>query len=125
DHPGLNDIHTLDRLAKVKRTIVDVVKKHGSAVLKADDPLTAEMAGHCPGSVIFFAQDGEAPTLVAHRAGGGRAAFVRDGAIILADGPKETTLIRLADVPLTHGGRIGFQVENALAAAAAGWSLGL
>ena len=34
-------------------------------------------------------------------------------------------LVSLSDVPLTHGGRIGFQVENALAAAAAAWALGI
>jgi cyanophycin synthetase len=31
----------------------------------------------------------------------------------------------LENVPLTHGGHVGFQVENALAAAAAGWVLGV
>ena len=34
-------------------------------------------------------------------------------------------LASLADVPLTHGGRIAFQVENALAAIAAAWALGM
>ncbi|MDB5349702.1 MAG: cphA 1 [Planctomycetota bacterium] len=125
DHLGLNDVHTVDRLAKVKRTIVDVVKPTGAAVLKADDPLTAQMAAHCPGSVVFFALDGECDTILAHRASGGRAVFVRDETVILAEGARETMLVRLADVPLTHGGRIGFQIENTLAAAAAGWSLGM
>jgi cyanophycin synthetase len=31
----------------------------------------------------------------------------------------------LARVPLTHGGRVGFQVENVLAAAAGAWALGI
>ena len=34
-------------------------------------------------------------------------------------------MARLADLPLTHGGRVGFQVENLLAAVAAGHALGL
>ena len=125
DHLGLNDVHTVERLAQVKRTIVDVVAPSGFAVLNADDPLVADMAGHCPGKVVFFALDGDDERIVKHRAGGGRAAFSRDGVLILADGPREFEILRLADVPLTHGGRVGFQVENALAAAAAGWSLGL
>jgi cyanophycin synthetase len=125
DHLGLNDIHTVERLAQVKRSIVDVVKPTGSAILKADDPLTAAMAEYCPGSVVFFAQDEDVPTLAQHRQRGGRAVFVRDDSIVLAEGPRETILVRLVDVPLTHGGRVGFQIENALAAAAAGWSLGM
>jgi hypothetical protein len=51
--------------------------------------------------------------------------FVRDGAVVLADGGGEEVLLPLAQVPMTHGGRAGFQVENVLAAAAAAWGLGL
>jgi len=125
DHLGVADVHTLEKLAKVKRCIVDVVAPGGAAVLKADDPLVAEMAGHCPGSVVFFARDGSHPIVAEHRSHKGRAAFVRDNHIVLAEGDQEIPLISLERVPLTHGGLIGFQVENALAAAAAAWSLGV
>jgi cyanophycin synthetase len=50
---------------------------------------------------------------------------VRDGAIVIAIGREERRVARLADLPLTHGGRIGFQVENLLAAVAAGHALGI
>ena len=56
DHLGTAGIDTPEELARVKRTIVDVVATEGAAVLKADDPLVAAMAAHCPGSVIFFAR---------------------------------------------------------------------
>jgi len=125
DHLGLGDIQTLEKLAQVKRVVVDTVAKTGSAVLKADDPLVAAMAPHCPGSVVFFARDERDPVLAAHRARGGRAAFVRDNRVILADGHVEEGLITLTRVPLTFGGRIGFQVENVLAASAAAWSVGV
>ena len=125
DHLGLADIDTLEKLAMVKRTVVDVVLPHGAAVLKADDPLVAEMAAHCKGSVIFFARNAEHRVISAHRASGGRAAFVREGVIVLAEGDLETPFMPLGRVPLTHQGRIGFQVENVLAATAAAWALGL
>jgi cyanophycin synthetase len=83
------------------------------------------MAAHCKGSVIFFARDGGHPVIAAHRAAGGRAAFVRDGQVILAEGGQEVGLKALAQVPLTGGGRIGFQVENVLASVAAAWGLGV
>jgi cyanophycin synthetase len=75
--------------------------------------------------VVFFAQDGTHPVLVHHRGEKGRTAFVRDNYIVLAEGEQEIPLAALERVPLTHGGRIGFQVENALAAAAAAWRLGV
>jgi cyanophycin synthetase len=125
DHLGLSDIGTLEQLAKVKRCIVDVVQKDGYGVLNAEDPLVAAMAEKCPGKVAFFSTNPNNEVVVAHRAQGGRAVLARDGQIILADGAQETVLTSLDCVPLTHGGRIGFQVENTLAAVAAAWCLGL
>jgi cyanophycin synthetase len=125
DHLGLRGVGTAAELAQVKRTVVEAVGPGGSAVLNAADPLVAAMAEHCPGSVIFFGRDAGLPALAAHRKAGGRAAFARGGAIILAEGGREELLIPLDRAPLTHGGRVAFQVENALAAAAAAWALGL
>jgi cyanophycin synthetase len=125
DHLGIADIENIEQLAKVKRCIIEAVHKNGTGVLKANDPLTAEMAEKCKGAVIFFAIDGNDPVLSAHRAKGGRGAFVRDNAVVLAEGNTDFVLLSLERVPLTHNGRIGFQVENVLAAASACWSLGM
>ena len=126
DHLGLSDIETLEKLAAVKRTIVDAVAHDGAAVLKADDPLVAAMARECTGSVIFFAQRGDDPVIVGPppaRAAGRSSCGTTP--MIVAEGEVEIPLVALDNVPLTHGGRIGFQVENALAAAAAAWALGV
>src|SRR5690606_27747049 len=40
-------------------------------------------------------------------------------------GAHETVLTDIATVPLTHGGRVGFQIDNVLAAVATGWALGI
>jgi cyanophycin synthetase len=125
DHLGISDIETLERLAEVKRTIVDALAEDGSAVLNANDPHTAAMAARCNASVIFFAQRGDNPVILAHRAAGGRAVFVRQDTVIVAEGEVEIPLVALENVPLTHGGRIAFQVENTLASAAAAWALGI
>lgn len=125
DHLGLNDIQTPERLAQVKRVTVEAVSRNGSAVLNADDPLVAEMAAKCPGSVTYFSTNGDGPLILKRRSEGGRVVFVRDGAIVLADGPTEFPILALDRIPITHGGRIGFQVENAMAATAATWALGV
>ncbi|HWA96913.1 MAG TPA: cyanophycin synthetase, partial [Pirellulales bacterium] len=125
DHLGVAGINTPEDIAKVKRTIVDVVHKHGYAVLKADDKLTADMASYCPGQVIFFCRDPQHSVIVEHRKNGGRAVIVRDGEIVAAEGDREERMLSLEHVPLTHRGLIGFQVENALATVAAAWGLGL
>ena len=125
DHLGLHNVNTVEDMFTVKRTPVDVVLPTGSAVLNASDPLVAKMAPLCAGSVIFFALDGAHPTLQQHCGQGKRAAFVRDGQLILCEGAVETDLISVNEIPITLSGRVSFQVENALAAASVAWALGL
>jgi cyanophycin synthetase len=124
DHLGLADIDTVEKLAHVKATIVRAVAPGGSAVLNADDPLVAAMASQCAGAIVYFAHSGEHPLLVKRKSEGGRVVFVRDNAIVLAEGVHEFPLISLERIPVTHAGKIGFQVDNVLAATAATWALG-
>ena len=124
DHLGLSYISTVEDLAVVKRVIVENVAADGVAVLNAADPIVARMADACPGSVTFFATDRHHPVMATHRAQGKRVVF-RDGdAIVAAEGRQEHR-IALAEIPITRGGNIGFQVENAMAAVAAARGLGL
>jgi cyanophycin synthetase len=125
DHMGLEGIDTLERLARVKRVIIESVSKEGYGVLNADDPLVADMAQDCPGKVIYFGMDPSTPVMTAHLASGGRGAYFGGGNIVFAEGSQETTLMKAIDIPATHGGVIPFQVQNALAAAAAAWGAGV
>ncbi|MBL8828241.1 MAG: cyanophycin synthetase [Planctomycetaceae bacterium] len=125
DHLGIDGIETPEQLARVKRSIVEAVGPQGYAVLKADDPLTAAMAEQCKGHTIFFCRQDDHPVIAAHRALGNKCVFVRNNSIVAADGNAEEIILPLEKVTLTHGGRIAFQVENALAATAAAWALGL
>jgi cyanophycin synthetase len=117
NQPGSDGAAAVEELAQMKRTVVEAVAPSGAAVLDAADPLVAAMAGHCPGAVIFFAADAAQPVLAAHRRAGGRVAFVRGEALVLENGCEE------AMIPLPPGGEV--PVENALAAAAAAWALGV
>ena len=119
DHLGLNDIHTIEDLAKVKRCIVDVVPPDGTAVLNANDPMVVGMEPYCAGKICYFALDGNHPVIVRHRNAGGQAIFVRDNTVIVAEGAAEEPWISLDRVPLTRGGQVAFHVENTLAVLAA------
>ncbi|MBK7900718.1 MAG: cyanophycin synthetase [Azonexus sp.] len=124
DHLGLNYITTVEDLAVVKRVIVENVSKSGHAVLNAADPHVAAMAATCPGSVIYFARDRFLPVMATHRAQGKRVVYAEGDSIVCAEGSSEHR-IPLASIPITRGGTIGFQIENAMAATGAGWALGL
>ena len=123
DHLGLNEIHTAEALAKVKRCIVDVVPPDGTSVLNANDPHCVAMEPYSAGKVCYFALDGNHPVIVRHRKAGGQALFVRDNTVIVAEGPREEAFLSLNSVPLTRGGKVSFHVENTLAAIAAALAL--
>ena len=122
DHLGLNFISTVEDLAVVKRVIVQNVAPTGTAVLNAADPMVAKMAKSCPGSVTYFAVDRHHPVMATHRAKGRRVVY-RDGNDVVASEGRFQCRIPLAEIPLTHGGVIGFQVENIMAAIGAAWAL--
>lgn len=125
DHLGLGGIETAQQLAEVKQTIVRALAPWGTAVLNAADPLVAAMADRCRGRVLFFAREEGQARLREHRLTGGRVAFVRHQGLVLAEGAMELPPIPLDRIPVTRGGRIHFQVENALACASALWALNL
>jgi cyanophycin synthetase len=126
DHLDLMDINTVEKLAMVKRTVVEAVApRTGAAVLNAADPLVAAMAPYCPGQVVFFGRDSDHPVITEHRKQNGKAVIVRDKTIFLAQGDHEESLISLERIPLTHCGRIGFLIENTLAAIGAAWCLNI
>jgi cyanophycin synthetase len=125
DHLGLGGVSTLEELARVKQVVVEAVARDGTAVLNAEDRLVAEMAAACRGRTMYYARSARHPVLASHLAAGERGVSVEDGWIVLHDGASRTPVLELARVPLTAGGRIGFQVENALAATAAAWAVGV
>ena len=118
---ALNDfyIDDLDKLYNVVRTQVDVVLPQGTAVLNAADPQVVKMASLCDGKVIFYALDSQRETIVAHRNQGGRALFVSDGQIVLAQGME-----KFASIPLvTMKKAKAKKPEMVMAAVAAAWAL--
>jgi cyanophycin synthetase len=115
-------IETPEQIFNVLRTQVDVVLSGGMAVLNAADPQVADMARFSDGAVTFFAPDGELPVMRTHCLAGGRAVFIRDGQVVLAEEGGETPCMSLAAFALPDGQ--GF-IESLLAAVAAAWAMGL
>ncbi len=115
-------VDNAEQVVNVARTQVDVVLSGGAAVLNATDARVAGMAMLCDGDVIFFSAEPDLPTVAAHREQGGRAVFLRDGRIVLANGTMETSVIGIADVPWMADSP-SWVVENVLAAVGAAWAL--
>ena len=124
DHLGLNYITTVRELSVLKRVIVQNVATTGTAVLNAVDPNVSAMASKARGAVTFFALDKYHPVMATHRAQGQAVVYVENGHIVASKGDFEQKL-PLAEIPITMGGAIGFQVENVMASVAAAWALNI
>jgi UDP-N-acetylmuramyl tripeptide synthase len=131
DHFGEYGIHDLDALADVKLTVGSVVSAWGLLVLNADDPTLrakadglARRLGRVP-PLGWFARDADDAFLESHRAAGGATCGVRDGHLVIAFEFKEHDLGPIAGMPITVGGRAGYNVANLSAAALAAVALGV
>jgi cyanophycin synthetase len=125
DKLGICYIDTLEQMAKVHRCVVDVVLPTGTAVLNADDPLVAEMAEHCKGSVIFYSHSETSPVVKLHREQGGRALFVEGVDIMLAEGASQRALCSITEIATPVEGHCVSRIDSVLAAIGAAWALGV
>jgi cyanophycin synthetase len=64
DHLGMNDIHSLKDLTKVKRVVLDSVKKTGWSVLNADNEYSMKIVNDLDSNVAIFSMDENNPHIV-------------------------------------------------------------
>lgn len=126
DHLGERDIHTLDELARCKTVIVDAVKPDGTCVLNADDPRVLDWGSYWSrGKIVYFSMNPDSEVLARHVADQGTVFTVSGGRIVMRHGAVEAEVIAVDDVPIAFEGHAPFNVQNAMAAAAAGYAHGL
>lgn len=125
DHLGLKDVDTVEEMARVKAVLPENVGVNGYSVLNAGDPLVAGMAAKARGQVVYFALDPENPVLKRHCRGGGTAATVENGSLIVRRGTLRVPVADVYEIPITFNGRASFNVENCLAAALAAYVRGM
>lgn len=116
DHLGLGDIHTVEDMARVKAVIPKTVCSQGYAVLNADDDLVFGMASGLRCKVAFFSLDENNPRIIEHISKGGLAAVCEEGYVSIFKNTYKIRVDRVADIPLTFGGKARFNIYNVLAA---------
>jgi cyanophycin synthetase len=125
DHLGLKGIHTIDDLAKVKSVVAEMVRKGGMTVLNADDEQCVNMAQYCREEIVYFSLRPSNPVIQAHIENDYTAVVYDRGYITIISGESATPVARAVEMPITLEGRAVFNIQNALAAAAVGYAMGL
>ena len=123
DHLGLDGVETLDELTHVKGIVPRAVGPEGTVVLNAADPALPTLRAETNARLVLFGRDPNLPAIVAHLANDGQAVIVDHGQIVHRQGARATSVMPVAEVPVTMGGIAVHNVENALAAAAAALAL--
>jgi len=116
DHIGLGGIDNMEQMAKVKSVVPETVFKHGYAILNADDDLVFGMQKglHC--NIALFSMDENNPRIKEHTKAGGYAAVYENGYITIMKGTWKIRVIKVAEVPITYGGKALHNIMNCLPA---------
>ncbi|MBA2468000.1 MAG: Mur ligase [Chloroflexia bacterium] len=125
DHLGLQGVHTVEELARVKRVVAEVTGPDGFAVLNAGDPLVLAMREGLQARPFLIARDHRNPAVHEHVEAEGWALWVDTGLVHFSHDGERDILTDLKDIPITLGGKAVHMLENALCAAAATLALGL
>lgn len=124
DHLGLQDIDTLEQLARVKSVVAESVMPSGYAILNADNQYTLGMAKGLECKVAYFSLDENNPAIQKHIKEGGLAAIYENGYVTICKGTWKIRVERAANIPLTFGGRATFNISNILPCLLAGFTRG-
>lgn len=119
DHLGIEGIDTIEDLVYVKSLVIEAVKSYGYAVLNADDPTVTLLSQRLVSNVIYFSKNADNIVLKKHLMDGGIGVFIRDGFIYLGQEDRVEPIVKISEIPSTCDGIIGYNIENAMAAASA------
>jgi cyanophycin synthetase len=128
DHLGQKGIDTLEQLAEIKRTVVEIARD--TAVLNADDPLTLRMAAYTEAKHVCYVTLNPDHELVReHIRAGGRAIALENGIngsmITIYDHGAHIPLLWTHLIPATIEGKALHNVQNAMFAAAMAFAMGV
>jgi cyanophycin synthetase len=126
DHLGQDGIKTFEELTELKSVVIESVKKDGYAVLNADYPYILNKINDLKCNVILFSTDHNNPALKKHLVKGGIVVTLDENRrIVIKQDPLDSWVTNVIDVPMTIEGKAIFNIENALAATAATYALGI
>ena len=124
DHLGMNDIHSLRDLTRVKRVVLDSVKKNGWCILNADDEYSMRLSGDLDAKVALFSLDENNPHIVKLSREGKTTCVCEEGFVTIKKGDWKIRITKVQNIPITMEGKAKFMISNVLAASLATYLYG-
>ncbi|CAA7387041.1 cyanophycin synthetase [Chryseobacterium fistulae] len=119
DHLGMNDIHSLKDLTRVKRVVLDSVKKNGWSVMNADNVSSMKIINDLDCNVAIFSMDENNPYIKRYSKEGKIVCVYEEGFVTIKKGDWKIRIGKAKDFPITMEGKARFMIENVLAASLA------
>jgi cyanophycin synthetase len=119
DHLGLNDIHNLKDLTRVKRVVLDSVKKSGWSILNADSEYSMKIINDLDSQVAIFSMNENNPYIQKFAKEGKITCIYEEGFVTIKKGDWKIRIGKAKDFPITMEGKAKFMIENVLAASLA------
>ena len=116
DHLGLNDINTLEELAKVKSVVARSTFDDGFAILNADDDTVYAIKEELDCNIALFSTREDNERVISHCDAGGWAAIIEKGYFTICKGEWRIRVAKVNEVPLTFEGRATCMIKNILPA---------
>jgi cyanophycin synthetase len=107
------------------QAVVGAVRGDGCIVVNGDDLSVVSAANVSNSTVVMFAMHPDNPVLQRHLEDGLTAAWLSDGVLMYGDNVAHVPIIDVSMIPATLDGSFMFQIQNAMAAAAAAMYLGV
>ena len=124
DHLGISDIHNLKDLTRVKRVVLDSVKKDGWSVLNADDAYSMRLMPDLDSKVAIFSLDENNPHIKKFAKEGRITCVYEEGFITIKKGDWKIRIAKAHNIPITMEGKAKFMISNVLAASLATYLYG-
>lgn len=124
DHLGISDIHNLKDLTRVKRVVLDSVKKDGWCVLNADDEYSMRLADDLRSKVALFSLDENNPHIKKFAKEGKITCVFEEGFVTIKKGEWKIRIEKVKNIPITMEGKAKFMIANVLAASLAAYVYG-
>lgn len=119
DHLGLNDINTLEDLARVKSVVLDTIQPNGWAIINAENAISMKISKKLSCHSAYFISNPQSELIPEFIKRGEKFSFIQDDIVCIYTGQKIIKIIPVQDVPITYGGKAQFMIQNMLAAALA------
>jgi len=125
DHLGLDEVETIEDLAKVKALVGEAVKKDGYVVINGDDKMSISILPRFKSNLIIFSNNKDNEIMRTNIKNGGYGIYVDEGNLIIQNRTDFEKLIDIKSIGITLKGILKYNIQNAMAACAAAVGLGI